>query len=152
MSLDRLNRLLLELGDANDGTDHASQYGLYELPFAGTLQEALGRYFSQMWTSNVPPQPAERWHIRSTPIQDSDDVLRLVARYWFYELRFSPRVEPAESENVISEFMRHLRFVVGDALVFEVHVTPPMWYECMWQDFAFDGGNKKWLLHFGFSD
>ena len=58
----------------------------------------------------------------------------------------------AHSEEIIAEFIAQLRSVVDEASVFEVHVVPPMWYECVWQDFAFDGGNRRWLLHLGFSD
>lgn len=152
MSLNQLNDLLAGLGDANGGTNHGSEYALYELPDADTLQEALDRYFSRLSTSNSPAQPAEKWCIRTTPVHDFLEALGRVARHWFYEQEYSPKVDRAQAEKTISEFIAQLRSVVGDASVFEVHVMPPMWYECVWQDFAFDGGNRRWLLHLGFSD
>ena len=152
MSLNQLNELLERLGEANDGTNHGSEYALYELPDADTLQEALDRYFSRLSTSNSPPQPAESWRIRTTPVHDSREALQLVARHWFYEQECSPNIDPAHAEDMISEFIAQLRSLVDEASVFEVHVAPPMWYECVWQDFVFDGGTRRWLLHFGFSD
>jgi hypothetical protein len=152
MALHQLNELLEQIGEANDGADHGSQYALYQLPFADTLQEALGGYFSGLSTSNCRAQPAERWNIRSTPVYDSDEALRLVARHWFYELEYSPNVDAVHAETIIADFLTLLRSVVADASVFEVRVAPPMWYDCVWQDFAFDGGKQRWLLHLGFSD
>jgi hypothetical protein len=152
MSLNQLNELLERIGETNDGTNHGSEYALYELPDAETLQDALDCYFSGLSTSNSPAQPAGSWRIRTTPLKDSREALRVVARHWFYELEYSPNVDPAYSEEIISEFITLLRSVVDDASVFEVHVAPPMWYECVWQDIAFDAGNRRWLLHLGFSD
>jgi hypothetical protein len=152
MSLNQLNELLADLGAANDGTNHGSEYALYELPGAETLQEALDRYFSQLSTSISPAHSAEKWRIRTTPVPDSCEALRLVARHWFYEQEYSPNVDRAHAEKTISEFIAQLRSVVDETSVFEVHIAPPIWYECVWQDFAFDGGNQRWLLHLGFSD
>ncbi|HEX4796830.1 MAG TPA: hypothetical protein VH370_23765 [Humisphaera sp.] len=152
MPLVKLNEFLERLGEANEGTNHGSEYALYELPDADALQAALDLYFSRLSTSNSPAQPAENWRIRLTPVRDSREAISLLARHWFYEQEYSPRIDPARSEETVSEFMAQLRSVVGDAAVFEVQVAPPMWYDCVWQDFAFDGGSQRWLLHLGFSD
>lgn len=152
MSQDQLNNLLARLGEANDGINHGSDYAMYELPGADALLDALNRYFSRLSTSNSPAQPAEEWCIRITPVHDSREALRLVARNWFYQQEYSPKVDQAQADITISEFVSLLHSVVGDASVFEVQVTPPIWYECVWQDFAFDRGSRRWLLHLGFSD
>jgi hypothetical protein len=152
MSLNQLNELLGSLGEANDGPNHGSEYALYELPGADALEEALDRYFSRLSTSNSRAQTAASWRIRTTPVHDSREALRLITRHWFYEQEYSPKVDRAQAETTISEFIAQLRSVVGDASMFEVRVAPPVWYECVWQDFAFDGGSRRWLLHLGFSD
>jgi len=152
MSLKQLNEFLERVGAANDGASHGSEYALYELPDADALQTALDRYFSRLSTSNSAAQPAENWRIHLTPVHDPGETLARLARHWFYEQEYSPSVGPARLEGIILEFIAQLRFVVGDALVFEVKVAPPMWYDCAWQDFAFDGGSQRWLLHLGFSD
>jgi hypothetical protein len=153
MPLKPLNEFLERIGAANDGTNHGSEYALYELPDAdGGLHAALDLHFSRLSTSNSPAQPAENWRIRLTPLQDSRESLSLLARHWFYEQEYSPSVDPARSEETVAEFIAQLRSVVGDASVFEVQVAPPMWYDCAWRDFAFDGGSRWWLLHLGFSD
>lgn len=150
--LKQLNAFLECLADANDGTNHGSTYALYELPPADALHAAVDLYFSRLSTSNLSAQPAENWRIRLMPVHDYLEALSVLARQWFYNQEYSPRVGLARSEETVSEFIAQLRSVVGDASVFEVHVEPPMWYECHWQDFAFDGPSHRWLLHLGFSD
>ena len=152
MSLNELNKLLERLGEANDGVNHGSEYAVYELPDADTLQAALGGYFSQLSTSNSSAQPAEKWRIRTRAVHDCHGALRFAARHWFYDQEYSPDVDPARAEETVSAFVAQLRSVVGQASMHEVHVEPPMWYDCVWQDFAFDAGSRRWLLHLGFSD
>ena len=84
-----------------------------------------------------------------------ESLIKLIAaaKHWFYELEFSPTVDDATTEQALNEFMNRLNSIVGASNVFEVNVDPPMWYECVWQDFAFDGNaGRRWFLHFGFSD
>ena len=38
------------------------------------------------------------------------------------------------------------------ARAYRVQVSPPMWYECVWEDYVFEAGDGRWLLHLGFSD
>lgn len=147
-----LNLLLEKMGRENDGTNHGSEYTLVRLPPADSLAQALDLYFSAMSTSNSPAVPAENWKIKTNQLNNADQRLRSSAEYWFFQLEFSPEVDPATSTEVLDRFMELLQATVGDADVYEVTVEPPMWYECSWQVFAFDAGSKRWLLHLGFSD
>ncbi len=150
--LDALNVLLAEIATANDGANHGSDYVLDTLPTAGSLKLALDAYFAAMRTSLSPPQSAEQWNIRVTEWTDAQPRLRAAAQHWFYEQEFSPIVHENTTEQTLTAFMTRLESIVGESRVFEVNVDPPMWYECAWQDFAFDRGANRWLLHFGFSD
>ena len=147
-----VNVLLKKFAEANDGVNHVSDYCLDELPLADSMMRALKSYFSAMSTSITPPQAAERWKICTTKLTDSRPRIRTVANHWFYEQEFSPSVDAAAKDRTLNDFMSRLHSVVGASTVFEVQVNPPMWYECVWQDFAFDGNRERWLLHFGFSD
>jgi hypothetical protein len=150
--LESLNLLLAEIAEANDGTNHGSDYSVDFLPPADSMTLAIDAYFSPMSTSISPPQPPKQWNIRATELTEAKPHLLAAAKYWFYELEFSPKVDDATAEMTINEFMKRLSSVVGSAKVFEVNVDPPIWYECHWQDFAFDGESCRWFLHFGFSD
>jgi hypothetical protein len=151
-NLESLNLMLTEIAEANDGANHGSDYGLDFLPPADSMALALDTYFSAMSTSISPPESPERWNIRATELTEAKSHLLTAANRWFYELEFSPKVDDATAELTVQEFMKQLSSVVGSAKVFEVNVDPPMWYECDWQDFAFDGEFCRWFLHFGFSD
>jgi hypothetical protein len=153
MSLDVCSGFLEALAILNDGVNHVSSYTVERLPGAVSLDSSLASYFASMETSNDPPQPADRWQIRTASIEgDWAAVLRHASHRWFFEQEFSPKTDPDVAEGVVREFLQHLHSVVGDARTFKVQVAPPMWYECAWEDFAFESQGGRWLLHFGFSD
>lgn len=148
-----INSMLSEIAEANNGCNHGSDYSLDELPLADSMMHALGSYFSEFSTSNVQRQPPECWNIRTVPLTDPETQLRAVVKRWFYEMDFSPSADEATVERSVNDFLGRLNSIVDFSNVFEVSVDPPMWYECDWQDFAFDNGaGGRWLLHFGFSD
>ena len=149
---DRLEEMLTSAGTANNGADHFSDYGLWKLPNSDTLDLALGNYFSSLSTSNSPPQSADDWAIHIAPFPGGIEDLAGSIRHWFFGLEFSPRVESSVAEETVLEFLMLLEAVTGEARIHEVHVSPPMWYDCLWQDFAFDDDTERWLLHLGFSD
>ena len=150
--LESVNSMLAEIAKANDGVSHGSDYSINVLPAAESMKLALDAYFSGMSTSNCASQSAESWNIRTTEIEGAKAYLIAAARRWFYDLEFSPKVDGVTAERTINEFTDRLLSIVGTSRVFEVKVHPPMWYECVWQDIAFDGGDRRWFLHFGFSD
>ena len=150
--LETVNSMLAEIAEANDGVNHGSEYSLNMLPSSDSMELALAAYYSAMSTSTSAPQSAERWNIRTTEVEDAKSHLLAATRRWFYGLEFSPKVDGVTAERTANEFMDRLASIVGTSKVFEVKVRPPMWYECVCQDFAFDGEHCRWLLHFGFSD
>jgi len=153
MHFDSCNGFLNAIALFNDGANHASTYTMELLPAASSLDSSLATYFSAMSTSHVPPQPAEKWQIQTTELDDDwAQALRQVAHHWFFEQAFSPKVDQTIAENVVETFLAHVRAIVGDAKAFQVDVSPPMWYEGVWQDLAFDSQQGRWLLHFGVSD
>lgn len=155
MSLDLCCGFLEALALLNDGVNHGSSYTIERLPAAATLDASLALYFAAIHTSIAAPQPAEHWGIRAADIADDwAQVLQKSFRRWFFEQEYSPTIDPHIADNVVSQFLQYLRSTVGDAKAFRVTVEPPLWYECVWEDFAFGSrsGAERWLLHFGFSD
>lgn len=151
--LHQLHELLTRFGMFNDGVNHGSEYEIMELADSESLKTALDNYFSGLSTSSSAAQSPDAWSIRIQQITNADEVLRIAVRHWFYEQEFSPSADISEVNKTISDFLAKLHRLAGDdASVFKVEVSPPMWYGCHWQDFAFEGGDKRWLLHFGFSD
>ena len=156
MYLDACNSYLQAFAGLNDGANHGSTYCIEQLPSADSLDVALGLYFSAMYTSRTPPQPAASWNIRTTRLADDwESHLTEVAIHWFFRQEFSPRIEDYNDYKVqgaAKRFLERLTAIVGASRAFQVETTPPMWYECVWADYAFERGNSRWLLHFGFSD
>ena len=154
MSIEKCNGFLEAMALLNEGVNCGPTYTVELLPEAPSLEEALALYFSSQSTSNVPEQPAQAWGIRIQPL-DADWRLGLekVIHGWFFDIEYSPVTKfDGVSRMVTAAFMDLLVKLIAGGAAFGVHVSPPMWYEMTWRDFAFDCGNKRYLLHFGISD
>ena len=153
MNRDMCNGFLEALALLNDGCNHGTEYTFEALPKATALDDSLASYFSSMSTSRMPPQSAAAWNIQTESLQGAWTAeLEVVLRRWFFAQEFSPTVDPDVASGVVARFMGYLRETVGEVTVYRVRVSPPMWYECVWEDYAFDGRGGRWLLHLGFSD
>jgi hypothetical protein len=153
MNGDVCNGFLEALALLNDGCNHGSEYTLEALPQAPSLDDSLASYFSSMSTSRVPPQPAAAWNIQTELLPGGwATELEVVLRQWFFAQEFSPTVDPDLASGVVARFLGHLRETIGDARAYRVRVSPPIWYECVWEDYAFEARGGRWLLHLGFSD
>lgn len=150
----KLNIYLEVLGELNSGPGHGSDYSVDQLSQVGSLQDALDEYFATHYTNLSPPQPAARWGIRVGPVAtDWKRAVSEAAMHWFFEQAFSPKVSYEGVKSIVVERFAELMLEeLGEPTVREVFVTPSMFYEIEWQDFALTNGAGRWLLHFGWSD
>lgn len=153
MSIARFQGLLESIEILSHGIDHGCEYAIYQLPDAPDLPEALDLYFASLSTSLKPPQPAEHWHIRTSELGQSwRATLGARLKHWFFKEEYSPEVENWNQQAFVDQALSHLTDEMGSPTVFEVFVSPTMWYDCKWQDFAFTSSKGRWMLHLGFSD
>ena len=153
MLLEECNAFLEGLALLNDGVNHSSSYVIESLPSAASLAESLGLHFSSISTSNSPPQPAESWQIRIAQLPGNwDDSIAGLVRRWLFQQDFSPQIEDWKQQNVVQTLLSRMKALFGCASAFKIEVSPPLWYECVWEDVAIETGNNRWLVHFGFSD
>lgn len=153
MSLESCNAYLEALELLNEGCNHGCTYCVDLLSGIGDVHRSLDVYFGESSTSRDPPQSPERWKIRTVELGKTwRPRIESATTRWFFQTLFSPKVEHETQRFVVRGFVDRLAAVVGDTLAFEVHTTPPMFYECAWEDFAFSSANSNWLLHFGVSD
>jgi hypothetical protein len=153
MSIARLHGLLESIEILNHGTDHGCEYAIYQLPEAPSFDEALNLYFASLSTSSKPAQPAEHWHIRTSELgQPWRPLLSSRLKHWFFEEEYSQKVNGWNQQAFVDQVINYLVHEIGEPSVSEVFVSPPMWYDCQWQDFAFTSSKGRWMLHLGFSD
>lgn len=153
MSIARLQGLLESIEILNHGTNHGCEYAIYKLPEAPGVREALDLYFASLSTSSKAAQPADHWHIQTSELDQSwRSVLGERLKHWFFEEEYSPKVDNWNQKTFIDQALNHLTHEIGEPNVFEVFVSPPMWYDCHWQDFLFASSKGRWMLHLGFSD
>ncbi len=153
MSIERLKGLLESIEILNHGVNHGCEYAIYQLPDAPDLHGELNLYFVSLRTGMKPAQPAEYWHIRTTELELPWRIsLGKSLKHWFFEAEFSPKAGDWNQQGLVDQAMDYLIQEFGELSVVEVFVSPPMWYDCHWQDFAFTSSKGRWLLHLGFSD
>lgn len=150
--IQQLNQILESHGAANEGTNHVSDYAVVKLPDTDSIAESLDVYFSGIHTSVSPPQPAKNWHIKTSLINEPETTLRSALSHWLYNLEYSPKTPGNAREGEIAQIFNLIAKLARELVLYEILVTPPLWYDCVWQDFAIDGTEGRWLLHFGFSD
>lgn len=81
---DVVNAYLAPLAMLNDGANHGSSYELTRLPSAHSLEASIGLYFESLSTSLVRPQSAEKWQIRTVPINaEWKSHVQKIAKRWF---------------------------------------------------------------------
>lgn len=153
MSIARLQGLLESIEILNNGTNHGCEYAIYKLPEAPGVREALDLYFASLSTSSKAAQSADHWHIQTSELDQSwRSVLGERLKHWFFEEEYSPKVDNWNQQTFIDQALNYLTHEIGEPNVFEVFVSPPMWYDCQWQDFLFASSKGRWMLHLGFSD
>ena len=175
MSRDVCNGFLDAICVLNEGSNTSGVHELEELPAATSLRRALAARFAALSDHRDPPVTAEAWNIQVDAVPGDWRVeLRPVVHAWFFELPDSTPVDDERRNRLVTRFLEHLHEIVGDARAWRVEVTPPVWYECTWQDVAFEatgarrviraeavsgrvehqfeGRLDRWLLHFGITD
>lgn len=102
------------------------------------------------------PHSAEDWHLRvEARGADIQVSLTEVLKTWTFAMPYSPVLGSSRGEvmrEVVEMLCKALTDTIGPCEICEVFVSPPAWYEAHWQDFAFKGKEKSWLLHLGVSD
>jgi hypothetical protein len=157
MSADATNAVLKLVALLNDGPNHACTYELIELPQRREIVESLESTFGpgEHW-STKKPYSAGDWHLRVEPRgTDIRATLTEVLKTWIFAMPYSPALGSARDwvkGEVVEVFCQALTDTIGPCEICEVFVSPPVWYEAHWQDFAFRGKDKSWLLRLGVSD
>ncbi|MFC4157794.1 hypothetical protein [Chitinimonas lacunae] len=153
--LEGLNGFLDALALLNDASGHRSNYRVEPLPPALDLRLALKQYFAARHPGTEAASLEVSWHIRHSALDRNwPNILRPILKHWFFEQHFSPL--PIQHSNgqalVVTRFIERLLDCFGPCELHEIFVTPPIWYDSHWQDFAIvSADGQRWLLHLGFS-
>ena len=130
---------------------------MIELPEAETLDTALALHFGSIvdWRTKKP-HPARDWHISPRPMPGTTkDALHGVVNEWFFKTHCSPDLGDRREwvrKNVVSFVVDEILELVGEPTLDEVRTSPPLFYDCTWQDIALSSARGHWLLHFGIND
>ncbi len=157
MIADTTAALLKPVALLNSDPDTGCTCELAELPRKGEVLDALASAFDPgvNWRTNTP-YGAEDWHLRVSP--RGNDIwasLSEVLGEWACFMTCSPKQASTQdwAANTVTEMLcQALIDTIGPSEIYDVLVFPPVWYEAHWQDLAFKGEGRSWLLHLGVSD
>lgn len=143
-----VNAVLQTLSLLNLGTNHEANYRLIGLEKTGSLQTDLEHHFCSL----VDDCDSD-WFVKAERCDGDWEVLiAKSAQNWFFGQEFSPKVDSEKSRAIVDAFLCQLRSRTRASFCFRLNVRPPLFYESFWEDFVLEGSDRRWLLHFGFSD
>ena len=152
--LARLQGFLCAFEEINLRSDHIYTFTIDRLERRATLEETLGAYVGGIKT--VALQPIDSWR---------DDLIPVVER-WLFAFQIDTTTGAAEQTRPGSSALRdpRRRAELAAALLEEVAQTiapVQVWsvqfevdgfYECEWNDTAFEAEDAIYVLHLGVSD
>lgn len=147
-SLSPVNAFLEVIALMNLGADHGPTYALYELENIGNIVDDIENYFKLgTLDQNV------NWQVK-TDLYDGnwENLVRAKATKWFFEERYSPKVEDWVMTILLETFLRHLKTATQAQSAYRLQTNPAEFYEVVWEDLILEANGKHWLLHFGWSD
>ena len=137
----------------NHKADHGYTFALDILPKPGTVRQAIGAHFGN-----------DLEGLTLTPVEDWAGFLRGFWGRWLFQFGDPTMDHLADPRRSFSLFDDHLRGTMVDELVgrFAGAVRPSAvwaarvetrgWYECDYEDVAFEEPDRVLYLHAGFSD
>lgn len=151
-----INAALECLALLNCVPDNEFTYQLIELPHCVEVRESLAAQFGAGINYRTKTSyTADDWQVRLEPRgTDLSQALTVALTAWTFANLHAPQSHSQQSveHGVIELLLRRINEAVGCCDIYEVFVSPPLWYEASWQDFVLRGATHTWLLHFGVSD
>lgn len=147
------NAFLKAIALLNVGSNHGTDFLLIELDKVGSLHQDLEAYFDSLIPPSAREANAKDWGIEVEECLGKwEDVIRPGAQKWFFDGRFSPRADQHKADSVIDTFIDLLRQDTKAEWLYRLSITPPVFYQILWDDYVLESGQQRWILHFGLSD
>jgi hypothetical protein len=137
----------------NQKADHGYTFSLDVIPKSSSVEEAIERHFR-----------GEMVRMKLTPVAGWPEVVRGLLARWLFQFQ-DPRgdhlEDPRRSFSLSHEAFRpmfweevmgRLASAVQPEAVWRVEVQTRGWYECDWDDIAFEERDWVVFLHLGVSD
>lgn len=137
----------------NDKCDHGYTFLLDRLPKAASLRESIEPYFGDDATK-VVLSSVENW----------SQAVAAKLKHWLFQFQASDFAQLEDRskrfslshdcwrESEIQLVVKKLEDVIHPIAVWKVEVEPKGFYECEWDDIAFETAAGSYLLHLGVSD
>src|SRR5262249_19106236 len=132
---------------------HSYTFTLEILPSAGSVVQAIEVLRAD-----------EAIRVSITPISDWKSIVRDAFSWWLFQFRDPHTGQLVDQSRdfalscdwgrdaVLDWAMAHLSRIIEPTAVWGVKVETKGFYECAWDDFAFESGDRRLFLHLGVSD
>jgi hypothetical protein len=147
-----LRGLLQAFAWFNEKVNHSCTFTFDEMPKPGTVDNAVEEYFRRLFQ-------APAGEVVLTPLPDWSEVVRKLLDDWLF--RFQDLIDPAavcalthreSRQSFLNKVITRLTNTIRPIAVWSVQTKPTEFYECAWDDIAFETNDRVFLLHLGASD
>jgi hypothetical protein len=137
----------------NDKADHSYTFTFDWLPKPQDIGSAIKAWFDGQATK-----------VATTLIEEWSPEVRNIFRRWLFQYQVSTKDHLVDPNNTFSlshdsgreALLDHVMMAIGRVVqplsVWKVNVETIGFYECAWEDIAFEGADFSYLLHLGVSD
>lgn len=143
---ERLTGFMRVLGCMNDAANRVSDYFVVKLEESDSILTSLAMYHSTL----TDKFPAAYWHPQLEVC--AHELFMATVERWFFEHHDMQRLPRSLKQNLLVNFMDDLIEMTGNARLFTLTTSPPIWYGSLHDEFVIDSPYGRYLVHFSCHD
>lgn len=136
-----ISGLLDLLATLNTISDYVFYFHFTVVAKTASLSKALHSFYGDEAASITP-----------TLLQEPEKQLRSTLEEWLFINCSNVLRRPDNQSHYYDALLRMIYQVAKPRRVWQVDIVPTTWYAAAWDDFAFEGRDRVFMLHLGVSD
>ena len=150
VNLEYIHGYLAAISALNNGVNCSSDYSIQVLPFDTDLRKTLERLYDGISGSSLDGGNIDPWNINIKQI--FPEQFKGFVEKWFFHQSCSPQMHKDNTQNCVETFLSLLPIALYESCIYHIYTNPPVFYECVWDDFVLAYRDSYYFLHFGISD
>lgn len=143
---ERLTGFMQALGCMNDAANRVSDYFVVKLEESESIYTSLAMYHSTL----TDKFPAAYWHPQLKTC--TNELFMDTVELWFFEHQDMQLLPRSLKQRLLSTFKDDFTVMVGNARLFTLITSPPIWYGSLHNEFVIDSPYGRYLVHFSCHD
>ncbi|WP_241609908.1 hypothetical protein [Rosenbergiella epipactidis] len=143
---ERLTGFMQALGCMNDAANRVSDYFVVKLEESESIFTSLAMYHSAL----TDKFPAAYWHPKLKTC--TNELFMDTVELWFFEHQDMQLLPRPLKQRLLSTFKDDFTVMAGNAQLFTLITSPPIWYGSLHDEFVIDSPYGRYLVHFSCHD